>query len=114
METIRITSKFKIRDGNEDNFKKIVTECVVNAKKKETGMLQYDWFFNSEGNECVVFETYSGSDAVVSHILNVSDLIGQLIKMSEFELEIYGVPSAEMQKATNDLNPKSFSLYLGL
>jgi len=61
-----------------------------------------------------VHETYADSNAVLAHMGNVGELLGQLLGMSDFELEIYGNPSIELQQAGAALNPKVYSFYQGL
>ena len=116
MKNIQITAKFKIHKGKLDEFRKIASDCVVAVAKNEKGKgaLQYDWFFSPDNSECVVRETYIDSGAVLTHMGNVGELLGQLLTMSDFELEAYGNPSEELQKAAAALNPKVYSFYQGL
>jgi quinol monooxygenase YgiN len=116
MKEIQITAKFKIHKGKVAEFKKIASDCIVavGEKEKGKGALQYDWFFSPDNLECVVRETYSDSNAVLAHMGNVGEMLGQLLGMSDFELEIFGNPSEELQKAGAALNPKVYSFYKGL
>lgn len=116
MKEIQITAKFKIHKGKLDEFKKIASDCVVAVAKNEKGKgsLQYDWFFSPDNSECIVHETYVDSNAVLTHMGNVGELLGQLLDMSDFELEIFGNPSEELQKAGAALNPKVYLFYQGL
>ena len=116
MKKIQITAKFKIHKGKVEEFKKIASACVIAVEKNEKGKgaLQYDWFFSPDNSECVVRETYADSNAVLAHMGNVGEMLGQLLTMSDFELEIYGNPSEELQKAAAALNPKVYPFYQGL
>lgn len=116
MKEIQITAKFKIHKGKLEEFKKIAADCVVAVAKNEKGKgaIQYDWFFSPDETECVVRETYVDSDAVMAHMGNVGEMLGQLLAMSGFELEVYGNPSEELQKAAAALNPKVYSFYQGI
>lgn len=116
MKKIQITAKFKIHKGKVEEFKKIASACVVAVEKNEKGKgaLQYDWFFSPDNTECIVRETYVDSDAVLAHMGNVGEMLGQLLGMSDFELEIYGNPSEELQKAGAAMKPKVYSFYQGL
>jgi len=44
----------------------------------------------------------------------VGELLGQLLGMADFELEVYGKMSEELQNAAAGLNPKVYSFYKGL
>ncbi|HSO85028.1 MAG TPA: antibiotic biosynthesis monooxygenase [Draconibacterium sp.] len=114
MQNIQITAKFKIHSGKVEEFKKIAAQCVPAVKANETGALQYDWFFNPGETECVVRETYSDSNAVLAHMGNIGTLLGQLLAMSDFDLEVYGNLSEELKNAAAGLNPKVYSFYQGL
>ena len=116
MKNIQITAKFKIHDDKVEEFKKIADDCVVAVAKNEKGKgaIQYDWFFSPDEKECVVREIYTDSNAVLAHMRNVGELLGQLNAMTDFELELYGNPSENLQQAAAGLNPKVYSFYQGL
>ena len=115
MKNIQITSRLKIHEGKLDAFKKLANECIVAVKEKEKNTLQYDWFFNEDQTECVVREKFKDSDAVMVHIGNVGDLVGQMIAISEYLTpEIYGNPSEEVLEAAAPLHPRIYSFYQGI
>ena len=114
MKNIQLTAKFKIHTGKVDEFKRIAADCVTAVKKNEPGALQYDWFFSPDESECIVRENYADSNAVLAHMGNVGELLGQLLSMADFELEIFGNISEELKNAAAGLNPKVYSFYKGL
>ena len=116
MKKNQITAKFKIHKGKVDEFKKVANAAIagVNENEKGNGALQYDWFFSPEQSLCVVRETYADSNAVLAHMGNVAELLGQLLSMSDFDLEVHGDLSVELQQAAEGLNPKVFSYYDGM
>jgi quinol monooxygenase YgiN len=115
MGNIQLTARFLIHEGKEEEFKSIAAQClnIVKEKEKDT-TLQYDWFFNTKGNECVVRETYLDSNAIFLHLGNLGDLLGQFLQIADFYPEIYGSPSKEILNAIKDMNPKTYSFYQGL
>jgi len=80
MENIQLTARFLIHEGKEEEFKSLANQClnIVHEKEKDT-TLQYDWYFNASANECVVRETYTDSNAILIHIGNLGELLGQLL-----------------------------------
>lgn len=116
MEKIQLSARFKIHDGKLEEAKKIAAECMAIVKEKEEGKgtLQYDWFFSPDKTECVVLETYTDSNAVLTHMANLGEPLGQFLEISDFELELYGNMSEELQNAAAGLNPKVYSFYQGL
>ena len=117
MNKIQVTAKFKIHQGKVNEFKKVANAAIaaVNENEKGKGALQYDWFFSPDETECVVRESYADSNAVLAHMGNVGELLGQLLSMSDFDLEVYADHlSEELQQAAAALNPKVYSFYGGL
>jgi len=115
MGNIQLIARFLIHKGKEEEFKRIADQCmkIVNDKEKDT-TLQYDWYFNANGSECVVRETYTDSNAIFLHLGNLGELLGQLLQIADFFPEIYGSPSEELLSAVKDMNPKIYSFYQGL
>jgi len=60
----------------------------------------------------VAREIYTGSNAVHAHMGNMGELLGQLLALSDFELEVYGNLSEELQLAAVGLNPKVYSFFI--
>ena len=42
---------------------------------------QYDWFFNEDESTCVVRETYADSEAVLTHLGLLSDMLGGIVEL---------------------------------
>lgn len=116
MKKIQLNARFKIHPGKFDEVIQIAAECMAIVQKKEVGkgILQYDWFFSPDQTECVVRETYIDSDALMTHMGNLGEPLGRLMGTSDFELEVYGNPSEELQQAGAPLNPKVYSFFQGL
>jgi hypothetical protein len=86
-------------------------QCMSIVRAKDSGTLQYDWFFSTDGKECVVRERYRDSSAVLEHAANLGDLIGGLMGVSEPDIEIYGAPTDELLAAIAMLEPRVYSAY---
>ena len=116
MEKIQLTAKFKIHAGKFDEAKTIADECIAIVKEKEEGKgtLRYDWYLSPDQTECVVQEMYADSNAVLIHIGDVQEQLGKIFAISDFTLEVYGNPSAELQKATTAFAPNVYFFYQGM
>jgi quinol monooxygenase YgiN len=116
MKKIQITAKFKIHPGKVEEFKKISHNAIAIVAEKEKGKtcLQYDWFFSPDETECVVRETYTDSNAVMTHLGNVGEILGQAISIADFSAELYGPLSDELKNATAPFDPKIYSFFHGL
>jgi len=109
MSALQVTARLTIHDGKLAEFKEVAAACMQSVREKDSGTLQYDWFLNPDGTECVVRETYRDSDAVLEHVGNLGDTMGALLAVCDMDLEVYGSPSAELVAATTDLAPKVYS-----
>ena len=113
MDQIQVTARFNIQPGRSGEFVELADECIRIVEDQDSGTLQYDWFFNDAGDECVVRETYADSDALLEHISHVGEKLGALLEISEIDLELFGDPSAELVEAAAGLAPQVFHLHGG-
>ncbi len=111
MKNIQITARFTVHNGKLDEFKRIADNCISVTKEKDQNTLQYDWFFSQDEMECVVRENYSDSNAVMSHMGNLGDLLGKILEVSDVDLEVFGNPSEELANAAAAFKPKVYSFY---
>jgi len=109
MNNIQLTARFVIHDGKLEKFKELASACMLSTKEKDTGTLQYDWYFSEDETECRVRETYTDSDAILAHIGNLGSLLGELLLITDFYPELYGSPSEALVNATAALKPKVYS-----
>lgn len=108
MDAIQVTARLKIHEGKLEQFKELAAQCVRSVRERDSGTLQYDWFFSDNHRECVVRETYKDSGAVLEHVANLGTTLGAILQVCDMTLEIYGSPSAELVKATGGLAPKIY------
>ncbi len=103
----------RIPSENLDEFKRLAAEALK-VTAEDPGVLQYDWFFNEDASKCVVRETYADSDAVLTHLSLVGDLLGKIVEVGGgMEVEVFGDPSDALLKATEALQPTIYSYFQG-
>ena len=114
MERIQVTATFpKITPDNLDEFKSIAVDALKIATG-EPGVLQYDWFFNVDETACVVRETFESSDAALTHLGNVADILGPVVQLGGgLELEIFGSASAQLVQALEAFSPTYYTAFQG-
>ena len=114
MEQIQASATYPtIAADNVSEFKRLAAE-LLEAVRGEAGTLQFDWFFSDDGSQCVVRETYVGSDAVLAHIGNVGPFLGRLIELGGgLKLEVFGEPSAKLRDAIAAFEPTIYSFVQG-
>ncbi len=100
MKEIKIVAHLRIHSGKLAEFKAIVEACTKSVREKDTGTVQYDWFFNEDQTESQLWERYRDSDAILEHMANVGEKLGQLFGLVDFlSVDIYGSPSEQLLKA---------------
>ncbi len=109
MSALQVTARLRIHQGKLDEFEEVAAQCMRSVRERDSGTLQYDWFFNADKTQCVVRETYRDSEAVLEHVGNLGETLGALISVCDMELEVYGSPSTELVAATADLAPEVYS-----
>ena len=115
MKENQLSAKFKIYSVKVDEFKKNTTLCAaaVSKNKKGKALIQNIWFFSLDETHCAVRKFHAFSNAILTHVGKVGKMPGQHLTLSDFESEVYGNPSEELQKASATLKPKVYSFYHG-
>lgn len=114
MRPIKLTAKFKIKPGNLEQFKELIPKMIAEVMENDPGTLVYEWYLNEELMECVVWEVYENSEAVLIHTGNVGGYLDQLSELSEPSIEIYGDPSKELTDAAEGLGIKIYPFVDGI
>ena len=114
VKQLQVTATFpRIPSDNLSEFKRMAGEALK-ATADDPGVPQYDWFFNQDESKCVVRETYADSDAVLTHLGLIGDLLGRIIELGGgVQIEVFGSPSDALVKATEALQPTIYSYFQG-
>jgi hypothetical protein len=103
-----VVARLKIHKSKLDEFKGLAAECKRIVEEKDKGTLQYDWFLNKDHTECVVLERYQDSNAIMEHMANLGETMGQLFSTGDFSAEVYGTPSLELINASEGLDVRFY------
>ena len=114
MDQLQVTATFpRIPRDNLSEFKRMAGEALKTTTD-DPGVLQYDWFFNEDESTCVLRETYADSDAVLTHLGLMGDLLGKVIEIGGgVQIEVFGGPSDALLEATRALQPTIYSYFQG-
>jgi len=96
MSELQCVARLKIHDGKLDEFKRLAVKCAELVRTKDTGTLQYELYFNSDNTECLVFERYRDSQALLDHFKNMGDTMAAILQTCSGSGEICGKPSPEL------------------
>ena len=58
-----------VKDGELQNFKALMNE-MIEATRKETGALNYEWFISEDEASIQIYERYADTDALMVHVGN--------------------------------------------
>lgn len=109
MSDLRVNARLTIHQGKLERFKELAAECRRIVLEKDTATLQYDWFIDETGTQCVVQEHYASSEAVLQHIEHVGEPLKQLLEICEARIEVFGEPAEELIQATQQFDIKMFA-----
>lgn len=109
MTELQLTARFTIHEGKLDEFRDLARRCMESVREKDTGTLQYDWFFSADEREFVVRETYRDSEAILEHAANLGELLGAIAAITDFDLEIFGSPTPQLLEALAGFAPSVYS-----
>ena len=96
MSELQSVARLRIHDGKLDEFKRLSAECAESVRTKDTGTLQYEVYFNSDETECLVFERYRDSQALLDHLENLGDTMAAILQTCSGSGEVCGTPSPEL------------------
>ncbi|HWC75235.1 MAG TPA: antibiotic biosynthesis monooxygenase [Gemmatimonadales bacterium] len=98
MIEIKGVSRLKIPAGKLPEFKDLQAKFFAAVRAKDTGTLQFETFFNAELSECIVYERYRDSAALLEHFANLGDLPVALSQLASSSGELLGMPSPQLRK----------------
>jgi quinol monooxygenase YgiN len=112
MSEIRVIARLKIHDGKLEEFKHAAEKCMQSVRARDSGTLQYDWFFSDDYSECVVHERYRDSKAALEHNANLGETLRELFETCSGSGEIFGTPSPELvEEGLKRIGAKIYSPY---
>ena len=109
MTEIQTMARLKIHPGKLEDFKRLSTKCLESVRTKDTGTLQYESYFNEDESECVVFERYRDSEAMLEHFANLGETMNAILQTCSGSGEVCGNPSPELRKKLEGAPVRVFS-----
>src|SRR5258708_2995832 len=96
LSEIKGVARFKFHEGKVEEFKRLSAQAMDIVRAKDTGTLQYEIYFNEDQSECVVYERYRDSEAVIEHGAHVGHLNEAIFATGSGSSELLGEPSADL------------------
>ena len=99
--------EFAVDPGRFEELKTLMTDLVEAHRKKEVGMLDYQWAISDDRQVCHIYERFQDSTAVMNHLQwfgpNFGERFTGIQKPTRFV--VYGTPSVEVKNALAEFNP---------
>ena len=103
-----------INDGKYADLEALCTAATEQTRTGDAGAIHYEWWANESKSEIHIHERYTDSAAVMGHMANVAEAIGQLMGLiTVTSVHVYGAPDASVRAAFADFQPTYFTTSLG-
>jgi quinol monooxygenase YgiN len=96
LSEIQGVARFKFHEGKVEEFKRLCAEFMDIVRAKDTGTLQFEIYLNGDESECVIYERYRDSEAVIDHGAHVGDIMQAIFATGSASSVLLGEPSAEL------------------
>lgn len=114
MSELRLSARCDVHEGKLDEFRAVAAACLESVKQKDTGTLQYEWFFDDDHERCVILERYRDSEALLEHVANLGETFGALLSTCDFRVDLFGDPSEELLEATRPIRKRIYRRFQGI
>ncbi len=112
LREIQGIGRFKFREGELEDFKRLSAQLMEIVRSKDTGTLKYEIYFNDDQSECIVLERYRDSEALAEHAGHLGDL-GRAIP-GLVSSELLGEPSDDVRAKLVGSGVRLFTPFLSL
>jgi quinol monooxygenase YgiN len=102
MNELQCIARPKIHPGRLDEFKRVAAKCMELVRTKDSGTLQYEMYLNHDDTECLAFERYRDSQALLGHVENLGDTMAEFFQTCSGSGEVCGTPSPELIERLKD------------
>jgi len=109
-ENVNFLLELAVNPGRFEDLKALMPE-LVEANRKEVGMLTQEWAISDDQQVCHIYERFQDSAALMTHM----QLFGENFAKRFFEIlkptriVVYGTPGVEVKDALAAFNP----VYMG-
>ena len=106
-KTVSWMLELQIHSGREEDLKDLMSEMVEVTQANEPGTLSYEWSTSTDGRSCHIYERYSDSTAVMTHLGAFGEKFASrfLEILAPTRFTVYGSPDASVKEALAGFNP---------
>ncbi len=111
---IRIVGEFTVAEGKTDAFEELIKAAIERARSNQPDTLTYEFYFSDDETKCYALELYRDSQAVLTHIEDVSELLPKILAVAQItSVEIYGNATGELKEALASFGSEFFTHWSG-
>jgi quinol monooxygenase YgiN len=96
LREIQGVARFKFHEGKVEEFKRLCAELMEIVRAGDSGTLQFEIYLSDDESECVIYERYRDSEAVIDHGAHVGDIMPAIFATGSGFSAMLGEPSAEL------------------
>jgi quinol monooxygenase YgiN len=100
LREIQGVSRFTFDEGKVEELKRLCAEFMDTVRAKDTGTLQFEIYLSDDESECVIYERYRDSEAVIDHGAHVGEIMQAIFATGSGSSALLGEPSAELAAMT--------------
>jgi len=101
MSEIQGVGRLTFHHGKIEEFKRLSAQVIDVVRARDTGTLQFAIYLSTDESECVIFERYRDSQAVIEHGMHVAGLMPAIFATGSIKSQLLlGEPSAELAAMT--------------
>ena len=104
MANVAYIIEFTIQDGKTQEFSEKAAGYTEAVQANEPGTLEYQWWLSEDQGRCLLKETFSSSEALLTHLENVGPSLPDLLAIAPItRWEVFGDVSADARTALDSL-----------
>ena len=106
---IRLLFELTIADKQVNTVKELLSAAVEIVQAKDSGAMDYEFYFDEEGTKVYAVERYKDSEAVMAHLGIVGETLTKLLEVASItRAEVFGNPSSEVLQALEPFKARVF------
>ncbi len=97
----------KVKEGQLENLKKLMSEMVDFVNQNEPDTLNYEWYLSDNEDTLHIYERYNDSAAVMTHLKGFGENFAERFMgcLDATGFTVYGNPSADVKEALAAFGP---------
>jgi quinol monooxygenase YgiN len=103
-----------IQDGGLETFKELARGFIASVEANEADTLTYQWWLDEDSSVALLYENFTDSDALLTHLGNVGPSLGALLEVAPItRFEAFGELSEAAREAIAPFGTVHFSHFGG-